>query len=119
MFLLTTIFNMIKLRTLHYSKIKLYLNLVDKKFGFLKENFFFCVYLHRDHLLSAVFRRNCDLSIDRSFGDFDLFDVDEYEKHPNEVMKNEELTYSKGVWLSAGPPSFLVVIACIAVIRWR
>ncbi|XP_044256388.1 ephrin-B2-like [Tribolium madens] len=45
--------------------------------------------------------------------------MNEYEKHPNEVMKNEELTYSKGVWLSAGPPSFLVVIACIAVIRWR
>lgn len=43
----------------------------------------------------------------------------EYDKHPNEVVKNEELTYSSGVWLSTGPPSFIVLIACIAVIRWR
>ncbi|XP_065165865.1 ephrin-B2-like [Atheta coriaria] len=45
----------------------------------------------------------------------------EYDKHPNEneVLKNEELHYSRGVWLSAGPPSFLVVAACIAAVRWR
>lgn len=47
--------------------------------------------------------------------------VVEYDKHPNEneVLKNEELHYSRGVWLSAGPPSFLVVAACIAAVRWR
>ncbi|XP_017773565.1 PREDICTED: ephrin-B2-like [Nicrophorus vespilloides] len=43
----------------------------------------------------------------------------EYEKHPNEVVKNEELTYSKGVLLSAAPSSFFIVAVCIAVIRWR
>ncbi|KRT79854.1 hypothetical protein AMK59_7860 [Oryctes borbonicus] len=45
--------------------------------------------------------------------------IAEYDKHPNEVVKNEELTYSSGVWLSTGPPSFVVLIVCIAVIRWR
>ncbi|XP_022914805.1 ephrin-B2-like isoform X2 [Onthophagus taurus] len=45
--------------------------------------------------------------------------ISEYDKRPNEVVKNEELTYSSGVWLTSGPPGFLVVAACIAVIRWR
>lgn len=45
--------------------------------------------------------------------------IAEYDKHPNEVVKNEELTYSSGVWLTAGPPSILVVAATIACVRWR
>lgn len=45
--------------------------------------------------------------------------IAEYDKHPNEVVKNEELTYSSGVWLSTGPPGFVVLVALIAVIRWR
>lgn len=45
--------------------------------------------------------------------------MNEYEKHPNEVVKNEELTYNAGVWLSAGPTSFLFLIALIACVKWR
>lgn len=46
--------------------------------------------------------------------------VVEYEKHPNEVVKNEELTYSRGVWLSAGPVTLLLVVlaATVTVVRW-
>ncbi|XP_044765383.1 ephrin-B2a-like [Coccinella septempunctata] len=43
----------------------------------------------------------------------------EYDKHPNEVVKNEELTYNTGVWLSAAPSSILVLVALIACLKWR
>lgn len=45
--------------------------------------------------------------------------INEYDKHPNEVVKNEELTYNSGVWLSAASPAFLLLIACVACWRWR
>ncbi|KAK9890056.1 hypothetical protein WA026_008864 [Henosepilachna vigintioctopunctata] len=45
--------------------------------------------------------------------------TNEYDKHPNEVVKNEELTYNAGVWLSAGPPTLLVLVAFIACLKRR
>ncbi|KAF2884387.1 hypothetical protein ILUMI_21766 [Ignelater luminosus] len=45
--------------------------------------------------------------------------TNEYDKQPNEVVKNEELTYNSGVWLSAASPSVLMVVICIACWRWR
>ncbi|KAK5639638.1 hypothetical protein RI129_012130 [Pyrocoelia pectoralis] len=45
--------------------------------------------------------------------------INEYDKHPNEVVKNEELTYNSGVWLSAVSPTFLLLIGCVACWRWR
>lgn len=44
---------------------------------------------------------------------------DEYDKHPNEVVKNEELTYNSGVWLSVASPTLLMLIVYIVCWRWR
>lgn len=44
--------------------------------------------------------------------------LDEYDKHPNEVIKNEELT-SGGVLIIGAPLSLLLVIASIGCLRWR
>lgn len=45
--------------------------------------------------------------------------LDEYDKHPNEVVKNEELTYNSGVWLSVASPTLLMLIVYIVCWRWR
>ncbi|KAK4871919.1 hypothetical protein RN001_016043 [Aquatica leii] len=45
--------------------------------------------------------------------------INEYDKHPNEVVKNEELTYNSGVWLTAASPAVLLLIVCVSCWRWR